>query len=49
MKLILIGQSSEVGKNGWTWDEMNNCSLLFIGDAVGTAIKHAEDMECYVF
>ena len=44
MKLILIGQSSEVGKNGWTWDEMNNCSLMFIGDAIGTAIKHADDM-----
>ncbi|MFM6158857.1 MAG: hypothetical protein ACKPE3_38725, partial [Sphaerospermopsis kisseleviana] len=44
MKLILIGQSGEVGKNGWTWDEMNNCSLMFIGDAIGTAIKHADDM-----
>ena len=44
MKMILIGQSSEVGKNGWTWDEMNNCGLIFIGDAIGTAIKHSEDM-----
>ncbi|MGM3308904.1 IS1/IS1595 family N-terminal zinc-binding domain-containing protein [Anabaena sp. WFMT] len=44
MKLCLIGQSSEVGKQGWTWDEMNNCSLMFIGDAIGTAIKHADDM-----
>jgi hypothetical protein len=44
MKLILIGQSSEVGKQGWTWDEMNNCGLMFIGDAIGTAIKHADDM-----
>jgi len=44
MKLILIGQSGEVGKNGWTWDEMNNCGLMFIGDAIGTAIKHADDM-----
>lgn len=44
MKLILIGQSGEVGKNGWTWDEMNNCSLMFIGDAIGTAIKHSDDM-----
>jgi len=44
MKLLLIGQSSEVGKNGWTWDEMNNCGLMFIGDAIGTAIKHADDM-----
>lgn len=23
---------------------MNNCALLFIGDAIGTAIKHADDM-----
>ncbi|MBO1054393.1 MAG: hypothetical protein HEQ25_21060 [Dolichospermum sp. DET73] len=44
MKLILIGQSGEVGKQGWTWDEMNNCGLMFIGDAIGTAIKHADDM-----
>lgn len=44
MKLVLIGQSGEVGKNGWTWDEMNNCGLMFIGDAIGTAIKHADDM-----
>ena len=44
MKLILIGQSSEVGKQGCTWDEMNNCGLMFIGDAIGTAIKHADDM-----
>lgn len=44
MKLVLIGQSSEVGKNGWTWDEMNNCGLMFIGDAIGTAIKHADDL-----
>jgi hypothetical protein len=44
MKLILIGQSSEVGKQGWTWDEMNNCGLMFIGDAIGTAIKHADDL-----
>ena len=44
MKLILVGQSSEVGKQGWTWDEMNNCGLMFIGDAIGTAIKHADDM-----
>jgi predicted RNA-binding Zn-ribbon protein involved in translation (DUF1610 family) len=44
MRLILIGQSGEVGKQGWTWDEMNNCALLFIGEAIGTAIKHADDM-----
>ncbi|MBE9233307.1 hypothetical protein IQ231_16925 [Cuspidothrix issatschenkoi LEGE 03284] len=44
MKMILIGQSGEVGRQGWTWDEMNNCSLMFIGEAIGTAIKHADDM-----
>jgi hypothetical protein len=44
MRLILIGQSSEVGKNGWTWDEMHNCTMLFIGDAIGTAIKHPNDL-----
>lgn len=44
MKMILIGQSAEVGKQGWTWDELNNMSLMFIGDAIGTAIKHSEDM-----
>lgn len=44
MKMILIGQSAQVGVNGWTWDSMNNCSLLFIGDAIGTAIKNADDM-----
>ncbi|MFM6138019.1 MAG: hypothetical protein ACKPCP_28405, partial [Sphaerospermopsis kisseleviana] len=44
MKLILIGQSAEVGRQGWTWDELNNTSLMFIGDAIGTAIKHADDM-----
>jgi predicted RNA-binding Zn-ribbon protein involved in translation (DUF1610 family) len=42
MRLILIGQSGEVGKNKWTWDEMMNCSLLFITDAIPTFIKHAE-------
>ena len=44
MKMILIGQSAEVGRQGWTWDELNNMSLMFIGDAIGTAIKHSEDM-----
>lgn len=42
MRLILIGQSGEVGKNSWTWNEMTNCSLLFITDAIPTFIKHAE-------
>jgi hypothetical protein len=44
MKMILIGQSAEVGKQGWTWDELNNMSLMFIGEAIGTAIKHADDL-----
>ncbi|MBP5976631.1 hypothetical protein HW132_28840 [Brasilonema sp. CT11] len=41
---ILIGQSGEVGENHWTWDAMNNCSLLFIENAIGTAIKHDKDL-----
>jgi gas vesicle protein len=41
---ILIGQSGEVGANHWTWDTMKNCSLLFIEDAIGTAIKHDKDL-----
>lgn len=44
MRLILMGQSSEVGENRWTWDEMKNCTLLFIGDAVDTAVKHYKDI-----
>jgi predicted RNA-binding Zn-ribbon protein involved in translation (DUF1610 family) len=44
MRLILMGQSSEVGGNHWTWDEMKNCTLLFIGDAVDTAVKHYKDI-----
>ncbi|MFL9458390.1 hypothetical protein AB0758_46165 [Tolypothrix bouteillei VB521301_2] len=42
MRLVLIGQSGEVGKNRWTWDEMNNCCLLFISNAIDTFIKHAD-------
>jgi len=42
MRMILIGQSGEVGKNRWTWDEMTNCCLLFITDAIPTFIKHAD-------
>ncbi len=41
---ILIGQSGEVGENNWTWDAMKNCALLFIEDAVTTAIKHDKDL-----
>lgn len=44
MRLILFGQSGEVGKTGWTWDEMNNCSMLFLGDGIATAIKHYKDI-----
>ncbi|UKP01611.1 hypothetical protein [Nostoc sp. UHCC 0870] len=41
---ILIGQSGEVGANHWTWDAMKNCSMLFIEDAIGTALKHDKDL-----
>lgn len=44
MKLILMGQSSEVGSNGWQWDEMKNCTCLFVGSGITTAIKHAKDL-----
>lgn len=44
MRLILFGQSAEVGNTGWTWDEMNNCSMLFLGDGIATAIKHYKDI-----
>ncbi|MEL6163503.1 MAG: hypothetical protein AAFR37_06980, partial [Cyanobacteria bacterium J06628_3] len=37
---ILIGQCAEVGKNGWSWDDMKNCSLLVLGASIGTLIKH---------
>jgi hypothetical protein len=37
---ILIGQTAEVGSNGWTWDEMKQCSLLVLGDSIGTLCKH---------
>lgn len=37
---ILIGQCAEVGKNGWAWDDMKNCSLLVLGASIGTLIKH---------
>jgi len=44
MRLILMGQSSEVGSNGWLWDDMKNCACLFIGSGISTAIKHAKDL-----
>jgi hypothetical protein len=37
MRLILMGQSGLVVENGWKWDDMLNCTLLFIGDAIKTA------------
>lgn len=37
---ILIGQCAEVGDNRWTWDSMNNCALLVLGNSIGTLIKH---------
>jgi hypothetical protein len=37
MRLILMGQSGLVVENGWKWDDMLNCALLFIGDAIKTA------------
>jgi len=37
---ILIGQCAEVGSNGWTWDDMKNCSLLVLGASIGSLIKH---------
>lgn len=37
---ILIGQCAEVGSNGWTWDDMNNCALLVLGASIGTLCKH---------
>lgn len=44
MKLILMGQSAEVGCNGWKWDEMKNCACLFVGNSITTAIKHSKDL-----
>ncbi len=42
---ILVGQCAEVGKNKWTWDNMNNCALLVLGNSIGTLCKHlAKDM-----
>jgi hypothetical protein len=37
---ILLGQTAEVGSNGWTWDDMKQCSLLVLGDSIGTLCKH---------
>lgn len=37
---ILVGQGAEVGNNGWTWDDMQNCALLALGNSIGTLTKH---------
>lgn len=37
---MLIGQCAEVGSNGWSWDDMKNCSMLVLGDSIGTLCKH---------
>lgn len=44
MRLILMGQSSQVGVNGWHWDDMRNCTLLFIGDAIITAVGNYKEL-----
>ena len=42
---ILIGQTAEVGANGWKWDDMKQCSLLVLGESIGTLCKHlAKDL-----
>jgi hypothetical protein len=43
-KMVLSGQSSEVGKNGWRWDELHNCVQIFIGSGILTLTKHAKDV-----
>ncbi len=40
LRQILVGQCAEVGKNGWTWDDMKNCSLLALEGSIGTLKKH---------
>ncbi|WP_414588994.1 transposase-like zinc-binding domain-containing protein [Scytonema sp. PCC 10023] len=44
MRLVLMGQSSQVGANGWQWDDMRNCTLLFVGDAVITATNKYKEL-----
>lgn len=44
IRLILMGQSSQVGANGWQWDDMRNCTLLFVGDAVITACNKYKEL-----
>lgn len=40
MRQILVGQCAEVGKNGWNWGDMTNCSLLAIEKSIGILKKH---------
>lgn len=40
MHQILVGQSAEVGRNGWTWDGMKNCALLVLEGSIGSLRKH---------
>ena len=40
MHQILVGQSAEVGRNGWTWDAMKNCALLVLEGSIGSLRKH---------
>jgi hypothetical protein len=43
-QLILSGQSSEVGKNSWRWDELHNTVQTYIGSAILTLTKHGKDV-----
>lgn len=40
MRQILVGQCAEVGKNGWTWGDMTNCSLFAVESSIGILKKH---------
>jgi hypothetical protein len=43
-KIVLSGQSSEVGKNSWRWDELHNCVCVYIGSGILTLTKHGKDV-----
>ncbi|NEP01366.1 MAG: hypothetical protein F6K58_22465 [Symploca sp. SIO2E9] len=40
IRQILVGQCAEVGRNRWAWDDMKSCSLLVLGNSIGTLCKH---------
>lgn len=40
LRQVLVGQCAEVGKNGWTWGDMTNCSLLALEKSIGILKKH---------